>query len=314
MDTAYTLPKFPRATVLSSMREFRAIIDPEWRYTRARQLSTENTIRFVDDDYDTVRLTLMLNDYKCSDISDLDDVELKYPEHFWAYKFYSMEYNGPRFHLEALVLAGMTTEDIADYIGCHPVVVSTYEKCFFDVRKYANKPSVVYTYINSHIASRGLRDLDPDALWKKIALEHGLDTLLNLWGSGSLDDEGKNKYDAIIASQVRKNALAALNARNVRPDNANEVVNEYYDMRRLEMDKQRIDEELGQTNDKTSEILSGLFSSVQFKLAEITTQKDVKQIESTPVNDEELEAVRERLRGALEKNAITEVENKSQSD
>lgn len=268
------LAKLPTKHELKEVRkraiEIRSLLDPEWRHTRARNLRSDGVVRFSRREDPWVSgLAKFVRDYEDCSPSELDDIESKYPDYMWAYTIYTSGYRGPRFHIEAMIIAGMSTDEIADYLNFPYQVIHTYEKCFFDMRRHLDKPIAVKMYITARISSRGLRDLDPDPFWKRIALDEGISLLLAVWGNGILEESDKKKLDSLIASQSRRNALAAMHVRDIQPGNANEVITEYVDLCRVENDRQKIESEAGLSGDPIREILGGLFHAVQFTVAPV---------------------------------------------
>ena len=172
---AYTTLAVPEPKELSLIKKralaFRSLLDPEWRYTRSRNLHTDG-VKYFDRDEDAwvERLTSFLNMLDSDEIDAETKAEDKYPDVYWAFVIYKSELQGPRFHLEALILTGKPTDEVADYLGLPTAVLLAYEQCFFDMRRHLDKQGAIETYIGARARARGLRDMDPDPFWKRIAI------------------------------------------------------------------------------------------------------------------------------------------------
>lgn len=278
---------------------FRALTDPAWRYTRAKDLKSEGIRRFRDtEDRWVVRLTNFLREYSEALKSDEPEIEEKYPDLFWAYKVFKSEYRGPRYQLEALVTAGVPTDEIADYLGIPSEVAVAYECCFYDLREHLSRKEAVRTYIKARAKARGLRDLDPDPFWKLMGLSVGETFLFALWGDSVLEKDEIEQFDNIIASQSRRNALAAHIVREVAAHNAGEVIQEYQGQRRLELEISRAEKEVGELGGGIGELVGSIMESVQFAVATVGPESD-KAFAEVSAAASQAPAILKRLQGSF---------------
>lgn len=240
-------------------------INPQWRYLKAKDYSTFN-IKFFKRSEDVVitKLTTFLNKFANVTEGKLEALEDEYPEYYWAHLIFTQAYKGPRFYIEALSLAGQTQELIAEFVNLPIEVISCYESCYFDVREQLENQCALRIYIDSLIRERSTRDLDPDAFWKKMALDGGINALMALWNVSKMDANDKELFDELIIAQKRKNAFMAEHIRTVRGDTANEIAQEYLELKKYELDKRRLEAETNGELDHTQEILGALYSAVQF--------------------------------------------------
>ena len=279
------------------MASIKSLIDPEWRYTRAREYKTEGKRRFSKDiDIWVIRLTKFLIAWEKASASEMDAVEQEYPDLFWAFRIYTNEGRGPRYHLEALVIAGLDSLDIANYLNLPLPIITAYEACFFDLRDHLSKSGAIRTYITARAKARGLRDMDPDPFWKRIALDEGADMLFVLWSDGRLEASDEKRYDELISSAIRRNALEAQKVRGVNSVNAGDITTEWLQLAKLEVDKLRAMAEDGGGN-QFSDMIAGLLRGIQFIVAPVDEDSERGYLElSTAVN--QAPHLLERLQGA----------------
>lgn len=253
------------SSTLATTIDMRSLLDPQWRYHNAIRFADDGVVVFDSDvDNHVVRLTSFIEAWRTATPEQQVELETVDFDVYWAYNIFVREYRGPRFHIDALVVADMPTEEIANYLSLPASVVETYELCFFDLRRHLNKTGAVRTYIGSRIADRGNRDLDPDPFWKQVALSSGADALLALWSNGELEPAIQSKLDNIVCAQVRRRALQAVYVRDVNSHNAHDVMAEYLELRRTEVDAQRAVAETGTVQGTAStEFVAALLTSVQ---------------------------------------------------
>lgn len=263
------------AEVRIRSQEVRSLLDPEWRYTRARTLKSEGVTRFKASEDRWVSLfTRFLSEWSNATDESMSDLEDKFPDIFWAYQIYTAEDRGPRYYLEALVIAAMSYDEIADYLGLPSAVVDAYEKCFFDVRRHLDRKGALKVFIASRARSRGMRDLDPDPFWKKLALVEGEQFLFTLWNDGELESDDRKKFDNLIAAQSRRNALDALRVRDINSYNAHEIVEEYVALCKNEIDQQKVTAESEVSGGGQREFIAALMQAVKFSIAPINGDVD----------------------------------------
>lgn len=285
------------AEVRLRARELRSLLDPEWRYTRARALKSDGVIHFRrSEDHWIVALSRFLKAWSESDVETRPQVEDRFPDVAWAYQIYVSEEKGPRYHIEALIVAEMPTDEIADYLGYPVVVIMAYERLFFDIRQHMSKRGAIRAYISARARARGLRDLDPDPFWKRVALDEGFPMLMALWSDGRLNDVERKCYDEIIASQSRRNAFEAMKVREINSSNANDVIIEYVSLCKNEYERQKVESEIGE-GDRLSEFVSGLIHAVQFSVAPVGTGSERAYVELTTAVAQAPKLL-ERLQGA----------------
>jgi len=260
-----------KAAIQSRIPSLRSLLDPQWRYSRAVKL-VDSGIKFFITEKDAlvVELTRFIEAWRETTEAEQERLETTFQDIYWAYDIFTREYRGPRFHIEALVIAGMETEEIANYLGLPTSVITTYELCFFDVRQHLDKPGAIKTYIGSKIRDRGNRDLDPDPFWKQVALSCGTNAVMALWNDGALEKSDINKLDDIFTSQIRRQAIKALNVRDINQFNAHEVIEEYLETKRTEFEVQKSMPSGGSgENADVKQFVASILSSIQFCLAPI---------------------------------------------
>ncbi len=141
------------------------------------------------------------------------------------------------------------------------------------------------------------RDLDPDPFWKRLALSEGEQVLYTLWGDGVIEETELQRFDKLISSYARRNALEAMKVREIQPINAIEVLQEYGMIRKLEIEAMRAETEAGLGGPGGYEFVAALMHSVQFAIAPVTPGSDAAFVEMTSAL-EQGPALLARLQGA----------------
>lgn len=287
--------------------EIRSLLDPEWRYTRARALKSDG-VRFFRNSEDrwVVLLTQFMTRYSAALEEERTALEYDFPDINWAYNIYTSERRGPRYHLEALVVAGMPTDEVANYLGMPTAVVFAYECCFFDLRRHLDQEGAIRTYITARARARNLRDLDPDPFWKLIALAEGDQFLFALWSDGILEEADRKKFDELLASQARRNATEAMRVRDINTINAHEVVEEYLALSKNETERKRIEADMGVGAGVVPEFVAGLIHAVQFSIAPVGAGSEKSYMELTAALAQG-PAILKRLQGAAVEKEHVEV-------
>lgn len=307
MTSLSVLPVDDLKEVRERANYIRSLLDPEWRYTRARALKSEG-VKFFRNEEDrwVVLLTRFLTRYSKATEEERSDIEYNFPDINWAYTIYVSEYRGPRYHLEALVVSSMPVDEIANYLGLPMAVVSAYENCFFDLRRHLDQEGAIRTYISSRARARKLRDLDPDTFWKLIALAEGSQFLFSLWGEGILEESELSKFDELLASQARRNAAAAMKVRDINAINAHDIIEEYLAMRKIEIDGKRVEAESGADAGTVPGFVASLLHAVRFSVAPINEGSENSYVELTAALAQG-PAILRRLQGAAAETEHVEV-------
>lgn len=293
--------------VRQQARALCALLDPEWRYTRARSMKTDGVVRFrSSEDPWVVDLTSFLNRYEIADTAALDRLERRHPDIFWAFNIHSMESRGPRYHLEAMVLTGKPVDEIAAYLALPDAVVLAYEQLFFDLRRHLASREGIRTYISARARARGLRDMDPDPFWKRIALAEGESLLFAIWDDGVLEDTHRHRIDALIESDARRNAVEAMRVRHIDARNAHEIIEEYIAIIGNETDRKKLEAEMGASTGVEKEFVAGLIHAVQFSVAAVGEGSKSAYIEVSEALSQ-APALLERLQGSAMEAAHVEV-------
>lgn len=279
-------------------RQLRSLFDPAWRYSRSRSLKTDGIVHFrSSEDPWVAALTSFLNHYEGADTAALDELERRSPDIYWAFNLHNMEARGPRYHLEAMILTGKPIDETADYLGLPDAVVLAYEQLFFDLRRHLSRREAIRTYISARARARGLRDLDPDPFWKRVALSEGEELLFALWDDGVLEEDYRKKIDALIESDARRNAMEAMRVRHIDARNAHEIIEEYVAIVSNETARKKIESDIGESVGEGQEFVAGLIHAVQFSVAAVGAKSESAYIELSAALAQ-APALLERLQGS----------------
>lgn len=88
-----------------------------------------------------------------------------------------------RWLLEAMYVGGAAIERMAKQVGLPAIVISVYLGVFFDVDELRDSLMFPLEVVRTHGRPMTAAEL-PDRLWKLIALQHGVDTLLDVIDPG----------------------------------------------------------------------------------------------------------------------------------
>lgn len=301
MTTALTYTGSPDAHAPAGRQtnDLRRLLNPAWRHSRATALMARE-VRHLrrSEDADVRQLVSFLRVYRGLGPDAHDDALEQFPDTFWAFHIYTDDARGPKPFLEAMVLADADQETIAGYLGLPVEVESLYERLFFDLRGLQHQQEAIRTYVVTRTRTRGLADLDPDALWKLIGLSEGVEALYALWSAGQLTPNDKRRLDELIGANMRRNALDAQFVRKPTHYNATDIVNEYLGLRRLELDEARaaVSGGSGVSEANTVDLVAALLHAIQFTTAPIGKDADVAYAEMSSAV-EQAPAILARLQG-----------------
>lgn len=260
----------------------RSLNDPAWRFSMAKRILDERTTRFSRQvDPLVLRLVEFLRAHReAESAQDLDTVEDTYPDIYWAHNVYSSEGRGPRYHIEALILANEEPEQICEYLDLPDAVLDAYEAYFFDVRRTLENPTAVRTYLFGRGRERGARDGDHDLLWKQLALSADLSTLRVLWEARVLSDDEAKKLDDLVASNIRRDTLEAQHIRVINQYNATEIIDQYMALRNAETERSKVELVRGTAGSGgVGQFVAALLQSIQFTMAPFGSTRSKLSIE-----------------------------------
>jgi hypothetical protein len=114
-----------------------------------------------------------------------DSVHDHWPDIFEAHQI-EREDGSDRWILEALVMAGQSSEDMTKDLTCCLATIDTYEALFFDVRDRLDKIAFRVSLLKN-VFTCALRKDDCDQYWKFVAIMGGIELLHTLWYSQDVD-------------------------------------------------------------------------------------------------------------------------------
>jgi hypothetical protein len=153
---------------------------PNWRWLRAVQIDTggPRATRAVDGEAGFAwirRASRMKRRYeKAGNRPDALYRLIQYDrDMFWAHSMWLDEKSPMRWAIEACVLAGMTSQQIAAKIGTNAEIIEAYENVFFDVRDRLNDKLYVVNVVMADAVTRGISERQYDLLWKLFGYQGG---------------------------------------------------------------------------------------------------------------------------------------------
>lgn len=198
------------------------------------------------DQYTKEALKFQLGMAKCTDDIARWDLMVQYPDLYAAYLIFDRSNNEERhpmrYAVEARILAGQTSQEIAALLGVTPDAVEYYERVFFNVRDKLKNSDYVMTCVLGPSVHSGLSDRDYDLLWKLFGYIYGpavLDSFISTT-SRRFRPETLGEVDATLADDARSalQRKVAIVARTftINPFSQSELLNIY--TRFLEVEKE----------------------------------------------------------------------------
>lgn len=197
---------------------------PNWRWLRAVQIDTggPRASRAVDgaDGFAWIRRASRLKRRyeKAGGRADAMYRLIQYDRDlFWAHSMWLDEKNPTRWAIEACILAGETSEAIAERLGTSPAIVEAYENVFFNVRDKLHEKLYIVNVVMADSVARGVSERQYDLLWKMFGYHggpHVLDAVISKFSPiskpQSADDVGQFFQDFAVNTVKHKAALATL--------------------------------------------------------------------------------------------------------
>jgi hypothetical protein len=114
-----------------------------------------------------------------------------------------------RWAIEALIVAGESTDSIHQFTGIEHELIELYEKTFFDIREMVRNPGYIKMQVLGKALLGDLSNGDPDICWKAIAHAGGVEALKNWWELGRMDENWVSYFRSAARSQGAKNLYVA---------------------------------------------------------------------------------------------------------
>ena len=216
-------------------------LPPDWRWRRARFLYDRRLwCRPNDDKYVEAAKMFLYVEAGCKKPVDHQDLMARYPGIYWAEKIHREE-NPVRWAIEAFLLSGAHTSQIAEWTKTSVETSFWYEKLFFNVAPYLQNELYIINVVMGEAVQRGVTERDYDILWKMLGYGAG-PILLRAYmrpflGSRVTDPDQTNAayVNAHFRQILRKSATAAL---TVPVHNHHEVIfNAFHRIQELEQAK-----------------------------------------------------------------------------
>jgi hypothetical protein len=165
------------------------------------------------------------------------NMRMRYPDLWWAHNV-SKESPIKEYFMQAAIMAGVPTGDIADKLCVYDEQVWWYEKTFFDVRDFLQDD----VWVISSVLYPSLQRMGPlhiqDFMWKALAWRSGLDweTFLHLINPVEpLAGEARMHVLGMLDRKIIEDTLLAVFSRVPNRFNENFIVDQY--LKILEIDK-----------------------------------------------------------------------------
>lgn len=262
---------------LTDLSKYDPFIAPNWRWERARALLSKNryATKSRDDKFVMLAKKFQSAHDRCKTELDFDRLARRFPGIWFAMKTYFADRGDTRWSIEARVLAGQSSVEIADRMGVVADTVAWYEKLFFDVRPKLKNPDYIVNIVMRGAIHHGLRYRDYDLLWKLFGY-YGGPFVLDAMISTSLTKtkpSSKETVQAFLDEDVKGGLKrqAAISARVLAPDNpiSCQVILETHS-KLLEIEK----EAEGNSQDLMVQNIGAMLSSFKF----VAGAKAIKEV------------------------------------
>lgn len=246
-----------------------SILEPEWRWQKIKAYEANGETPSRKEDIYIQRGFRYLRRLNTNDSASAQfTLQQDYPDIHLAYHIYNTG-AGPRWYIEALLLAGDSFEQIAEYLTYDASVIKTYEALFFNIQHKVGSRGYIMSHILAFAIERGTFDREYDFFWKLLALLLGSDGLKDYWQEGALTESVAIMLNDVLRAKLLKDAVSAAYVRKINQYNANEIIGQYLELTATE-DKQSADA-------KHKDIASGLQSlleSVSFTVLPIDAKSE----------------------------------------
>lgn len=136
---------------------------------------------------------------------------------FWAHAIWTEDKAPTRWAIEARIVSGQTSAEIAQRVGTDESVIDAYTNTFFDVKDKLDHLDYVQNVIMADAVTRGLQERHYDLLWKLMGFRggaHVIDAVINKFAHVTRPEnqDGVSGYfqDLAISAMKYKAAVAAL--------------------------------------------------------------------------------------------------------
>jgi len=230
-----------------------AFFSTRWRWERALEISSGRMNLSEQDDRRTRRAVKYLNRYQTRPKSAAN----LYSDIYMAHRFYMQPY-GTRWFVEAAVMAGQSTQEIAKRWGLENNVIARYEDYFFSARPMLKNPGYAEACILGPALAVGECGVGYDFFWKLLGYSYGWDVLTQYWKNGIMPEDVKDTLKDTLQTKVLMDGLLAANTRKINQFNSTDVVDQSLRVALEEPDKVKVGEEKEKLQDSLSELIDSI--------------------------------------------------------
>ncbi len=258
-----------------------------WRWERARVLREKNTRaigRGTNDQFVTAAFKFQVELAKCKDDVDRWSLMEEYPDIYAAYLIFKRgddeDRHPMRFVIEARILAGQQSDEIANLLGIPPATIDLYEKIFFNVKDKLKNSDYIMTCVMGPSVYAGLSDRDYDLLWKLFGYLYGpvmLDSFIQTT-SRKFRPETSSEVDAALGDDARsalqRKVAIVTRTFTVNPFSQSELLNVY--ARFLEVEKES---NSGKAQDVIMQNIQVMLDKLPWQSGEVAKDPRIAQYE-----------------------------------
>lgn len=218
---------------------------PAWRWERARNVVEDGVplSRRMDDKQIRRAVAFRQQLANANTPEDFAYMEVSDSPLYWAYEIFSQRqesYRGLRSELEARILAQDTLENTATRCCLSPLVVTTYEETFFNVKERLHNAGYILHQVIGHKLHTGLQSRDYPELWKLFGYFGG-PIVLSMMIDQSVDPQRPVQASELVAfvkdhtaKTLTRQAAIAAQTLSINPFSQTEILDLFTKMQAID--------------------------------------------------------------------------------
>jgi len=243
---------------------------PDWRWTRVKELLSENKEPTQKDDKFVHRAYQFRKELRDSDGSSDSRVAIasKYRDVSKAVGLWNNK-NDRKHYIEAFSLCpDFTDEQIAEYMGEHPNTIRYYIKLFFDIRHKLGHIGYICSRILEPSVIKAIQDFnDTGIAWKLAALFGGAEALKVYWEQREKPQVVNDYYRRAGMTALFKAFGTGNHLRPVNKYNIDAITTHVLKFAEIEMQNAALTGRGGAISEDRTAMMKELMGSIQFFMA-----------------------------------------------
>lgn len=256
------------------------LIDPDWRFRRAKKLAELGTRRFNRyEDSEIIAACKYCKARNRATFQSMPALRYNYPHIFRAHDIYENSPDSARMHIEAMVLAGLPTEEIASRFCEHERTIEVYEKLFFDLRCKAEARDWLLAVLSERMMRENSLVYRGDAVLKYIAVALGPAMLDQMISGLPLTEEVLEQWRQVLISNLMRDGVMISYARTPTRYNAHEIITELLMCGESQIKEKQMHLMAGAATTRTDDFMGSILKTIQFSLAAVRAKDQQSGVE-----------------------------------